>query len=254
MLTSRNYKLNREKTLALLGDLETSDDKAISLYFPAGISELGIEMVIGKARLTQTIPTDVIRFAGNSPTGSVIFWGESHKHLLIPPFPLKEQYIANGYDVDTLRSLLSQDFKIGIVLVRLGSYSIGTCQGEVLIEHNTGTGLVHGRHRQGGSSAARFQRRRKDQSHHFLERVCEHIREKFTPQVKTLDYFVYGGARTTILQLQKQCPFLEQFNDRLLPPLLDIPDPKYLVLERAVKDIWSSKITKWREQDIGKPQ
>jgi len=94
--------------------------------------------------------------------------------------------------------------------------------GEKLLLHDSGRGLIHGRHRQGGSSAARFQRRRKDQTHHFLERVSEHLQEQLEPYVRTLDYFIFGGARVTILRLQKQCPFLAQFENRLLPPLLEV--------------------------------
>jgi hypothetical protein len=130
----------------------------------------------------------------------------------------------------------------------LGSYSIGICHGENLLDHHTGTGLVHGRHRQGGSSSARFQRRRQDQAYHFLKRVGDHIEQKFNPYAKNLDYLVYGGARTTIQLLRKQCTFLQQFDDRLLPSLLEIPDPKFNVLEKTVQDIWSCKITEWREE------
>ena len=68
------------------------------------------------------------------------------------------------------------------------------------------------------------------------------------PYARTLDFFVYGGARVTILRLQKQCPFLEQFNNRLLPPLLEVPDPRFSVLEKAVTEIWSSKVTEWKEE------
>ena len=107
---------------------------------------------------------------------------------------------------------------------------------------------MHGRQRQGGSSAARFQRRRKDQTHHFLERVSTHLREQLEPYARTLDYFIYGGAKVTILRLQKQCPFLAQFDDRLLPPLLEVQDPRFSVLEKAVPDIWSSKVTEWKEE------
>jgi hypothetical protein len=248
MLTSRNFKLTREKTIALLHSLESSEDKAISMFFPAGMPVADIEAILKKAPVSQLIPQEAVKLAGRSLTGSVFFWGLTQKYLLAPPFPLKEKYITNGYDIEPLLSLLEQDLNIGIVLVRLGSYSIGICQGEKLVLHYTGTGLVHGRHRQGGSSAARFQRRRQDQTHHFLERVSEHIKGKFEPYAKSLDYLVYGGARTTILQLQKQCPFLQQFDNRLLPPLLEIPDPKFNVLEKAVTDIWSSRVIEWRER------
>jgi hypothetical protein len=64
-----------------------------------------------------------------------------------------------------------------------------------------------------------------------------------------LDYFVYGGARVTILRLQKQCPFLQQFDNRLLRPLLEVQDPRFSVLEKAVSEIWSSKVTEWKDEE-----
>jgi hypothetical protein len=249
MLTPRNFKLTREKTIALLHSLENQDEEAISIFFPSGMPMTDVAAILKTTSVTQLIPQEAARIAGSSQTGSVLFWGLTQKYLISPPIPLKEKYITSGHDIEPLLSLLVRDYTIGIVLVRLGSYSIGICRGEKLFLHYTGTGLVHSRQRQGGSSAARFQRQRKDQTHHFLERVNEHIREKFEPYVRTLDYLVYGGARTTILQLQKQCPFLGQFDYRLLPPLLEIPDPKFNVLEKAVTDIWSSRVTEWQEGD-----
>ena len=73
------------------------------------------------------------------------------------------------------------------------------------------------------------------------------LREYLEPQAKTLEYIVYGGARTTLQSLQKHCPFLQQFDNRLLPPLLDIPPPHRAVLEAAVSRVWSSRIYEWYE-------
>jgi len=247
MLVSKSFKLTREKTVELLHRLETYNDEAITIFLPSGLSTDAISSFFQKTQKTQSISYDAIRLAAASPTGSILFWGMTQKYLVSPPFPIKDQYIINGFETEPLLAVLSTDYTIGIVLVRLGHYSIGVCHGEKLILHDSGTGLVHGRQRQGGSSAARFQRRRQDQTHHFLERVGEHLRERLEPYAKSMDYFVYGGARVTILKLQKQVPFLKQFNKRLLPPLLEIQDPRFSVLEKVVTDIWSSKVTEWQE-------
>ena len=171
MLISKSFKLTKEKTNELLHRLETYNDEAITIFLPSGLSTESISVFFQKTQKTQSIPYDAIRLAAVSPTGSILFWGLTQKYLLSPPFPVKEQYIINGFETEPLLAVLSKDYTIGIVLVRLGHYSIGVCQGEKLILHDSGTGLVHGRQRQGGSSAARFQRRRQDQTHHFLERV-----------------------------------------------------------------------------------
>ena len=249
MLTLKSYKLTREKTVAIMHRLETTSGDAISVYLPAGMMTDEVNNFLQKTTKTQSIPYDAVRLAATSPTGSALFLGIKQKCIILPPFPLKEKYITNGYETEPLLSLISKDYTIGIVLVRLGHFSVGVCQGEKLILHDSGTGLIHGRHRQGGSSAARFQRRRKDQTHHFLERVSEHLQETLEPYARTLDFIIYGGARVTILRLQKQCPFLAQFDNRLLPPLLEVQDPRFSVLEKAVTEIWSSKVTEWGEEE-----
>ena len=188
MLTSKSYKLTREKTSALLHRLKACEEDAITILLPSGMMTTDVSAFLQKTPQTQSIPYDAVRLIATSPTGSVIFWGVTQKCIILPPFPLKEKYITNGYETEPLLSLISKDYTIGIVLVRLGHFSVGVCQGEKLILHDSGTGLIHSRHRQGGSSAARFQRRRKDQTHHFLERVGEHLQEKLEPYARTLDY------------------------------------------------------------------
>ena len=168
-------------------------------------------------------------------------------HLVLPPFPIAEEYMTNGCDIEPLRSLLSHDFLIALVLVRLGAYSIGICRGTELIDSKTGTGLVHARHKKGGSSQARFARHREKQIEQFLIRVCGHAREQIEPHARSLDDLVYGGARTTILLLRKRCPFMNQFDDRILRMLLDIPDPRKVVLEKAVSTVWSTDVIEWCE-------
>jgi Peptide chain release factor 1 (eRF1) len=235
--------------LHFLDELEAAADMAKSLYLPPGLSHSEIEDLLGEVLDTQDIPADMAALAVSSGTGAVIFWGPSRKCLILPPFPIRGKYFADGYAVEPLRALLRHDFSVALILVRLGSYAVGLCQGEKLISSKVGTGLVHGRHKKGGSSQQRFQRHREKQIESFLTRVCSHIREKLEPQARTLDYLVYGGAWTTILSLQKRCSLLQQFENRTLAPLLDIPEPRQMVLETAVGRVWSSKIVEWYDDE-----
>jgi peptide subunit release factor 1 (eRF1) len=168
---------------------------------------------------------------------------------VVPPFTVAVNYLSRGhYLVEPLRSLMSPDYLIAFILIRLGSYAIGLCEGEGLVTSKVGTGLVHSRHRQGGSSAARFRRHREKQIEYFMTRVGGHIREYLEPYAARTDYIVYGGAQTTIATLLKQCPFLGRLKGELLPPLLDIADPRQVVLEKAVRQVWSSAVTEWRRE------
>jgi hypothetical protein len=247
MLVSRQYRLNRLKTLDLLKGLEATDVQTMSIYLPPGLSEADVRGLVDNALPTQNIPPDILEMVAASPTGSAVFWWPSRGLLVQPPFPLTERFISADIDTEPLRSLLENTRTVALIMVRLGAFAIGVCRGEQLVASKTGTGLVHGRHRKGGSSQRRFERRRENQARDFLERVCGHARQQLEPHVKDIDYLVYGGARTTIQSLKKQCPFLGQFEDHTLPPMLNIPRPRRSVLEEVVTDVWSSTITEWHD-------
>jgi peptide subunit release factor 1 (eRF1) len=235
--------------LGFLSELASAEGKAISLYFPQGTPQNRVENLLGQMFAATAIVPDMAGIIASSKRGAAFFWSPPQMHLVLPPFPIAEEYITDGYDVGPLRSLLVQDFLIALVLVRLGAYSIGICRGTELIDNKTGTGLVHARHKKGGSSQARFARHREKQIEQFLGRVCGHVREHIEPHARSLDYLVYGGARTTILSLRKRCLFLSQFDDRILRMLLDIPEPRKAVLKKAVGTIWSTDVIEWCEDN-----
>jgi len=249
MLTSRQYRLNRLKTLDLLDGLEAAGSQAVSIYLSPAVAEPDIRELVANAIPVLDIPAELFGHAASSATGAAIFWGVSRKLFIQPPLPLTERFISPSIDVEPIRSMLGSNFSIALVLVRLGAFAVGVCRGEQLVASKTGTGLVHGRHRKGGSSQRRFERRRENQAREFLERVCGHIRQQLEPYISDLSYLVYGGARTTIQSLKKQCSFLNQFEDRTLPPLLNIHRPRRSVLEEAITDVWSSTIIEWNENE-----
>jgi peptide subunit release factor 1 (eRF1) len=246
---SKRYRLGRSKMLSFLNELAVTKGKAISLYIPQGTPQAGVENLLGRVFAATAIPPGVAEVITGSGMGAAFFWNPPQMYLILPPFPIAEEYIISGYDVEPLRSFLSQDFLIAIVLVRLGTYSIGICRGTELIDSKTGTGLVHARHKKGGSSQARFARHREKQIEQFLNRVCGHARERIEPHARSLDYIIYGGARTTILSLRKQCPFLSQFEERILRMLLAIPEPRQAVLEKTMGTIWSTDVIEWCEDN-----
>jgi hypothetical protein len=249
MLISKRFRLGRSKMLGFLNELASTEGKAVSLYLPQGTTEDRVEDLLGKVAATGATLPGALEAAAGSGMGAAFFWSPTKTYLVLPPFPIVEEYTTNGYDIEPLSSLLSHDFAVAIVLVRLGAYSIGICHGTELVDSKTGTGLVHARHKKGGSSQARFARHREKQIEQFLIRVCGHVREHVEHHSRSLDYLVYGGARTTILLLRKRCPFLNQFDDRILRMLLDIPDPRQAVLEKAVGTIWSTDVIEWCEDD-----
>jgi len=248
VLVANTYYLRRTRTLEFLDGLEKTDDStARTVYLPAGLPVSHIDDVLKSVAGEAAFAEELTGLITRSRTGGVLFWSSMQKYLICPPFLLREQVIYAGFVTEPLAKLLRVDYMIGLVLVHLGAYAVGLCQGEQLVTSKVGTGLVHGRHKKGGSSQQRFQRRREKQVDEFLDRVCLHAREQFEAQAKTIDYIVYGGPHQTIMQLQKRCPLLSSFADRVLQTL-DVTDPRQETLEKAVGRIWSSRVTQWREE------
>lgn len=249
-LISHHRILNRQKMLDLLGNLaDSSNANSYTLYLPPHSSSSEVQKSLKEISVPAETITGILDNVGKSPAGGVVFRGDENKYLVLPPFPIPEKAMVRGFSTEILLSLLEKDYLIGIVLVRLGAYAVGVCRGETFVSSKVGTGNIHGRHKKGGSSAHRFERHRNKQIEYFFTRVCQHAREHLEPYEKSMDYLVYGGARTTIRELSKQCSFLERLSTPTLPPLLDIPEPRQVVLKTAVSRIWSSSIYEWREED-----
>ncbi len=231
-------RLNRPAILAMLDSIDSTGPGS-SIYIPASQApdKLGEPPI--------NMPEELVEKASASRTGCIIFTGRDNI-LIVPGLPVKRDAVFDYTEVGPARQLFNSDLYIGVVLVRLGSFSLGTARGEILLSSKTGTGLVHGRHRQGGSSQGRFARHREKQIETFVTRVCLHSREHIEPYARDLDYMLYGGARTTIEKLKKQCAFLSCLEVDELSPLLDIPDPRKTTLEKAVSDIWSANCYQWQ--------
>jgi len=250
MQVSKRFFLSRLKMLTFLTELEATSGPAESLYIPSGLPLPEVGNLLENVLDPQAIPPELAELAAASKTGAVIFGSPSQTRLVVPPFPIREEYLARGYVVEPLSSLLKRNFRVALILIRLGAYAIGLSEGESLVTSKVGTGLIHGRHKKGGSSQQRFRRHREKQIEYFLTRACGHIQEHIKPHASMLDFTVYGGAQTTILLLQKQCPFLARLECAILPPLLDIPEPRQAVLEKAVRRVWSSSVIEWRDDEV----
>jgi hypothetical protein len=251
MLIPARRRLTRQSIVRLLDELEAAEGLATSLYLPNDLPLPGVEKAL-RAPLGTGVEAALLEIAdaiARSRTGAVIFWGDMAKYLVLPPFPIKERLFSSGYDVEPLRALLQQDLKVALILLRLDAYAIGVFQGETLLSSKVGTGLVHSRHRQGGSSAHRFERHREKQMESFFTRVCGHVREHLEPYLKQLDYVIYGGERHTLLSFRKQCEFLQQFDNRTLETLLNVREPKRATLETAINQAWSSEVVVWEEDE-----
>ena len=245
MTAARRRRLSRPGLLSLLSELEADDGPAVSLHVPPGTPASDIERAVAIVPGVEDAASEVAEAASRSPTGAVLLWGDHGRYLVMPPFPVAEKLLSSGYDVDPLRSLIERDLLIALVLVRLGAYAIGVFRGRRLVSSKVGTGLVHSRHKKGGSSQRRFERRRENQMQTLFDRVCVRVRERLGPYATDLDHVVYGGEKHTLDGFRRRCDFLRALDQRVLPRVLDVREPRQASLEEAIDDVWSSQLLSW---------
>ncbi len=247
MLVPVERRLNRRRMLHLLELVESGTGPATTIYIPRGLSVSGVEKTLAIVPDTGEVSPDIAAEAVKSTTGAVLFWGEQQKYMVLPPFPVAEKMVSPGYDVEGLRDMLQRDLVIALVLVRLGSYAVGVFQNSRLLSSKVGTGLIHSRHRKGGSSQRRFERHRDAQMHAFFSRVCLRAQEKMEPYLEQIDFVRYGGEQGTVHSFRRQCRFMEALQDRTLEALLNVREPRQATLEKAIDDVWSSRVVQWKE-------
>jgi hypothetical protein len=247
LFTATYHKLSKISLVHLLDELKDNSIQTGTLYMPPGSLKINIsgmlETLIDPSKVKEDIAENIVK----SATGAVLFWGTQYRYLILPPFPLDKERLSYTCEIEPLLSLLNKEFIIALTLVRLGLYGIGVFEGEALISSKVGTGLVHARHRQGGSSSHRFERHREKQMESFFTRISGHVREQLEPYSREIEYVFYGGTRETILEFRKQCQYMSDFDRRTLDLLLNIREPNQTGLEQAIREVWSSRITRWHE-------
>ncbi|MCX5997770.1 MAG: Vms1/Ankzf1 family peptidyl-tRNA hydrolase [Chloroflexi bacterium] len=237
--------LTRARALRWLS-LRYKDNVAFSLYIRPLTGRAEIEKLLAQVLDRGEMLDALAEKAAKSPTGSIIFYLMDGGCVVRPPFPLAETVLYRGYEPGPLRSILEKDWKLGLILIRLGQWAIGIFEGEKLLEGKAGTGLVHARHHKGGSSANRFARHREKQMEYFFTRIEGHARELLEPRSKSLDYIIYGGARDTLLRMQKQCRFFGLLEGKVVDRLLSVRDPKRSAFEQAVGQAYASEFYEFK--------
>jgi hypothetical protein len=136
--------------------------------------------------------------------------------------------------LDAVAAHLAAPRRVGIVLVRLGGYSLGVAVNGVVEASTTGTRPVHGRNRKGGSSSGRFARRRDNQARVALDAAADAVARILLPLADTLDAVVLGGDAAALDDLRADRR-LAALLARAEPRVLDVPEPRRAVLDDAAR-------------------
>jgi hypothetical protein len=246
MLT-KQFIMSRYKAMEWLAEL-SHESPACTVHTAPSTGKAEIEKTLGSVLDQGNFVDELADNAFKSPTGAVIFYVPGKAHVVWPPFPLGATIGATCYDPSNLLAMLKHDWRLGLILVRLGQYAIGLFKGEQLLDGKAGTGLVHGRHSKGGSSSQRFARHREKQMETLFTRIEGHARELIEPHIKEIDYVLYGGTRDTLLTMWKQCAFFRSLEGKVVNRLLTEREPKRSSFGEAVKQAYSSKIYDFEEK------
>ncbi len=184
--------------------------------------------------------------AVDSGTGLALFTrtvapaAPEHHLALAPPFPITQS--GEFSDFASLETLLRSKLKLAIILLRLGHFSFGIADDELLVVHKTGGRYVKNRQRKGGQSAARFVRNREKAIQQLFDGVANVARSRIEAYEGDIDWLAFGGDRNVILQFQKRLALPRGLSERVLPWRMPVERPGLGELERAVTSAWSCRL------------
>ncbi|MFJ1764671.1 acVLRF1 family peptidyl-tRNA hydrolase [Amycolatopsis sp. NPDC088138] len=132
--------------------------------------------------------------------------------------------------------------RIALLLVRLGSHSVGIAYDGRIEVSRTDRHLVHGRSAAGGWSQQRFARRREGQARHALQAAAADAAEVLVPRLSEVDAVVLGGDRRALDELRADRRLAPLFA-RAEPRVLELGEPRRSILEEAAARALDVEIT-----------
>ena len=199
---------------------------AAALYLRPGQGQQFLEALGTEGRAWWELLSGMDRSMFASDTGLAAFRFGSQGLVVLPPFPLEEEGISPSWNTKPLLALLETEYTIGVILLRLGRFSVAVFQGRELLTAKTDARYVKGRHAAGGTSQKRFQRIREGQVRRLYDKTCQALQIQFGLVAKDVDFILLGGDKFTLEGFLKVCPYLERLRDKILDRRLNVRDPK----------------------------
>jgi hypothetical protein len=156
-----------------------------------------------------------------------------------PPFP---PFAEGTAGVEGLLAHVRRERVVGVLFVRLGGNAAGVFAGRRLVDSKVDNRLVHGRHKKGGSSQRRFERRREGQARLALEQAADTAVRVLLPHRSDLDALVLGGDRPALQEVMGDVR-LRPLRGLLAEGVLDVPEPRLKVLEATPDAFLATRLT-----------
>ena len=178
----------------------------------------------------------------STDTGVVGFRFGCRALVIVPPFPVRESRLYRSWEVSPLLSLVEVEHTVGVVLLRLGRFSVAVYKGTRLLSSKTDARYVKGRHHAGGTSQKRFQRIREGQVRKLYDKTCKAVQAQFEEYGQELEYVFLGGDKFTLDGFLKVCSAMERWRSKILGRRLNVRDPKRDTLEEVAMMLSESRV------------
>ncbi|HET8561469.1 MAG TPA: acVLRF1 family peptidyl-tRNA hydrolase [Marmoricola sp.] len=126
----------------------------------------------------------------------------------------------------------------GVLLVRKGGFAVARLHGSSPVVSKVGQRHVQGRTKAGGQSQQRFARRRDNQARAAYQAAADHAARV----LGGVPVLVCGGDHAAVHAVLDD-PRLDGLAAVVVPPWLAVPDPRRAVLEQALADAGSVRMT-----------
>lgn len=201
------------------------------------------------ARRVEVDPERIVRWVnGFAERHGVLAWSPTTASLelsaadgaaaVLNPFAPDVQGGPGGFNA--LAGWAAPPPRLGLILVRRGGYAVGVGDGPKLMTHKVGTRYVQSRTAAGGWSQQRFARRRDNQADALVGSVIEHVRRVVL--ASPADALVVGGDKALVRDVLAD-PRLAGLAALPRRELFDLPDPRLVVLEQALRRGRTVRIT-----------
>ena len=219
-----------------------SSQTASSMYVRPGEVQKLLETSGPEGRAWQEHLHQLERPVATLDTGIIGFQSGCRALVIVPPFPVPESRLHPSWEVSPLLALLEAEYTVGVVLLRLGRFSVAVFKGEQLLSSKTDARYVKGRHHAGGTSQKRFERIREGQVRRLYDKTCEAVQKQFDVFRQELDYVVLGGEKFTLDGFLKVCSSIEPWRTKILSRRLNVRDPKRDTLKQVAVMLNESRL------------
>lgn len=159
---------------------------------------------------------------------------------MLPPFPITESNESSSFD--DLRTFISKQQVVGIILLRLGHWAVAIAEDGKLVVTKTGSRYVKSQHKKGGQSSNRFRRGREKWIRELFDQAGEIASARFRDYPGHIDFLSVGGDRVVLGRFLKRVKLPDDIGERVLPNRAAVDQPGRKALDSAVLDAWSFRV------------